>query len=180
MQGELRHIQQATGTTFVYVTHDQEEALTMSDRIAVLNRGRVVQCDAPEPIFRRPRTRFVAEFFRGSNVLEAELRPAGGGVEVAVAGARVPLSEAVRPGRRFVAVRGERIRLGETDGMEAHLRLSAVLERITYRGLYSDYRLLLDDGQRLSAAGPHRHDLASGERLPIAIAAEDIVLLEDD
>ena len=65
MQGELTKIQEATGTTFVYVTHDQEEALTMSDRIAVLNRGRCVQVGAPERIFRFPRTRFVAGFFRG-------------------------------------------------------------------------------------------------------------------
>ena len=74
MQGELTKIQDATGTTFVYVTHDQEEALTMSDRIAVLHRGQCVQCDHPERIFRFPRTRFVASFFRGCNVLEVARR----------------------------------------------------------------------------------------------------------
>src|SRR2546421_436032 len=58
MQAELKHIQQKTGTTFLYVTHDQEEALTMSDRLAVLHDGACVQCDAPERLFRRPRTRF--------------------------------------------------------------------------------------------------------------------------
>src|SRR5215510_14546505 len=73
MQSELKHIQRKTGTTFLYVTHDQEEALTMSDRIAVLNRGVCVQCDEPEALFRRPRTRFVAGFFRGCNVVRAEL-----------------------------------------------------------------------------------------------------------
>ena len=69
MQIELKRIQETTETTFLYVTHDQEEALTMSDRIVVINRGKSVQCDAPEALFRRPRTRFVAEFFRGCNVL---------------------------------------------------------------------------------------------------------------
>ena len=64
MQIELKHIHQRIGTTFLYVTHDQEEALTMSDRIAVLDRGRCVQCDAPERVHHKPRTRFVAEFFR--------------------------------------------------------------------------------------------------------------------
>ncbi len=178
MQGELRNIQQTTGTTFVYVTHDQEEALTMSDRIAVLNRGRVVQCDAPEAIFRRPRTRFVAQFFRGSNVLEAEARPHDGVVELTVAGTHVE-SRAPAPahaGRCLLAVRGERIRLGET----AALRLPATVEKITYRGLYSDYRLCLADGQRLSAAAPHRQDLSEGQELVIGIAAEDLVLLEED
>ncbi|UCD81207.1 MAG: ABC transporter ATP-binding protein, partial [Desulfobacterales bacterium] len=73
MQTELKHIQRQTATTFLYVTHDQEEALTMSDRIAVLNKGACVQCDAPERLYRKPRTRFVARFFRGCNVIDAEV-----------------------------------------------------------------------------------------------------------
>ena len=72
MQTELKRIQKQTGTTFVYVTHDQEEALTMSDRIAVIDRGECVQCDTPRTLFRRPRTRFVAGFFRDCNLVEAE------------------------------------------------------------------------------------------------------------
>ena len=79
MQAELKHVHRRTGTTFLYVTHDQEEALTLSDRIAVINRGRCVQCDAPERLYKRPRRRFVAEFFRGCNVLEAELAGQGDG-----------------------------------------------------------------------------------------------------
>src|SRR4029079_16653238 len=79
MQGELRRVHRRTATTFLYVTHDQEEALTMSQRIAVINRGQCVQCDAPERLYKRPRTRFVAEFFRGCNVLEPELAGQGDG-----------------------------------------------------------------------------------------------------
>ena len=70
MQAQLKDIQRVTGTTFVYVTHDQEEALTMSDRVAVLNWGHLVQVDEPHALFRRPKTKFVASFFRGSNVVE--------------------------------------------------------------------------------------------------------------
>src|SRR5262249_42695814 len=70
MQSEIKRVHAETGTTFVYVTHDQEEALTMSDRIAVFDRGRCVQCDAPEPLYQRPRSRFVAAFFRGCNIVE--------------------------------------------------------------------------------------------------------------
>ena len=178
MQGELRAIQQSTGTTFVYVTHDQEEALTMSDRIAVLNRGRVVQCDAPETIFRRPRTRFVAEFFRGSNVLAAERR--AGAATLALAGTPLPLAAADAPGNHpLLALRSEHILLGEA-AESAAIRLPAVLEKITYRGLYSDYRLRLADGQTLSAAAPHRHDLNDGGELTIGFAADELVLLEED
>src|SRR3546814_15200495 len=70
MQVELRHLQRAVGITFILVTHDQEEALTMSDRIAVMFGGRIVQCDRPEEIYQHPRTRAVAEFIGGLNFLE--------------------------------------------------------------------------------------------------------------
>ncbi len=66
---ELKRIQQEVGITFVYVTHDQEEALTMSDRIAVMNRGRVEQLGTPEELYDRPTTRFVADFIGTTNLL---------------------------------------------------------------------------------------------------------------
>src|SRR6478752_7023210 len=90
MQVELSGVHKRTGTTFLYVTHDQEEALTMSSRIAVLNGGRVVQCDEPERLYKRPRTRFVADFFRGCNVLRVEpVREANGKPQYRLAGALV-------------------------------------------------------------------------------------------
>jgi len=181
MQGELRNIQQSIGTTFVYVTHDQEEALTMSDRIAVLNQGKVVQCDMPEQIFRHPRTRFVAQFFRGSNVLEAEVCRHGDTIEIEIAGVktRTRAPDSTQNGRQAIAIRGERIRIAEaTAGSD--LVLTSRLEKITYRGLYSDYRLVLSDGQILSAAGPHRHDLRNGQVLEIGMSADDLILLQRD
>jgi ABC-type Fe3+/spermidine/putrescine transport system ATPase subunit len=179
MQGELRNIQQTTGTTFIYVTHDQEEALAMSDRIAVLNRGRCVQCDAPERIFRRPRTRFVAGFFRGCNVLEAEVEWDGEGCVASLCGATIRLPSQFGAGAKAVAIRGEVILLG-TIAEEADLILDARLETVTYRGVYSDYRIRLADGQVLSATLPHRHDLAAGTALRVGIRTADVVLLEND
>jgi ABC-type Fe3+/spermidine/putrescine transport system ATPase subunit len=180
MQGELTKIQEATGTTFVYVTHDQEEALTMSDRIAVLNRGRCVQVDEPECIFRIPRTRFVAGFFRGCNVLDARIERDDGGPALVLAGHRLRLRESEAPaGPKAVAVRGESLLLGEAAG-EADLLLSARLEKITYRGVYRDYRLRLDDGQELSATLTQRLRLAEGSYIQVGIRADEIVLLEED
>src|SRR5215472_4613896 len=72
MQLELKDVHRRTGTTFLYVTHDQEEALTMSDRIAVFDRGRCLQCDTPERLYQRPATIFVARFFRGCNVVTVD------------------------------------------------------------------------------------------------------------
>ena len=181
MQEELRAIQRATGTTFVHVTHDQEEALTMSDRIAVLNRGRCVQCDQPEQIFRFPRTRFVASFFRGCNVLEAEFeRDAAGRTTLVLAGRLLPLEPRAdgRSGPQSVAVRGEAVLLG-TPAAAADLVLPARLESITYRGVYRDYRLRLEDGQELSATLTGRLDLEEGAPVEVGIRAEDVIVLED-
>ena len=180
MQGELTNIQEATGTTFVYVTHDQEEALTMSDRIAVLNRGRCVQVDAPERIFRLPRTRFVAGFFRGCNVLEASLERDDHGATLVLGGRRLAFTRGNGgAGSQGVAVRGENLLLGE-QARGAELVLPAVLARITYRGVYQDYRLRLDDGQELSATLTQRLPLVAGARVEVGIRADDIVLLDED
>jgi putative spermidine/putrescine transport system ATP-binding protein len=73
MQGELKSLQHALGVTFVFVTHDQGEALSMADRVAVFNHGRIEQVGAPKDIYERPRTRFVADFVGGSNVIEPAL-----------------------------------------------------------------------------------------------------------
>jgi ABC-type Fe3+/spermidine/putrescine transport system ATPase subunit len=180
MQGELTKIQDATGTTFVYVTHDQEEALTMSDRIAVLHRGRCVQCDRPERIFRFPRTRFVASFFRGCNVLEVRVAQEDAGAALLLAGHRLSLKErGARAGLRPVALRSESLLLGE-QANGADLVLPAVLDKITYRGVYRDYRLRLDDGQELSATLTQRLPLSEGSRVEVGIRAEDVVLLDED
>jgi putative spermidine/putrescine transport system ATP-binding protein len=103
MQVELKRIQQEVGITFVYVTHDQEEALTMSDRLAVFNQGRIVQVGAPAEVYERPLSEFVAGFVGVSNVLE-------------------------RGGRRFT-IRPEKVRLldGPHDGL--HTEGGVVLER---------------------------------------------------
>jgi ABC-type Fe3+/spermidine/putrescine transport system ATPase subunit len=180
MQGELTKIQEATGTTFVYVTHDQEEALTMSDRIAVLNRGRCVQVDEPERIFRFPRTRFVAGFFRGCNVLEVGVERERGGGALVLAGRRLPLATGdALAGSGAVALRGESILLGEA-AKAADLVLPAQLLKITYRGVYRDYRLRLEDGQELSATLTQRLAFAEGSPVEVGIRAEEIVLLEED
>src|SRR4051794_37691753 len=79
LQVELKRIQRDVGITFIYVTHDQEEALTMSDRIAVMNRGVVEQCDVPESVYDRPRTTFVAGFIGVSNLMPGMVVSANGG-----------------------------------------------------------------------------------------------------
>lgn len=180
MQSELRAIQGRTGTTFIYVTHDQEEALTMSDRIAVLNAGRYVQCDTPSEIFQRPRTPFVAEFFRGSNILNATFSEKGDCRFVVVADAVAKLPTTARSGDvGKVAVRGEAILL-DADGSAGDMRLTAVITKVTYRGLYTNYELELPDGQSLIATKSGRSELKEGGAVAVIIPADEITVLEAD
>jgi putative spermidine/putrescine transport system ATP-binding protein len=128
MQIELKRIQQEVGITFVYVTHDQEEALTMSDRLAVLNRGRIEQIGQPAEVYERPASEFVAGFVGVSNVLE-------------------------RDGRRFT-VRPEKIRLLEHDEGApegAHIE-SGRIGDVVYAGMTTRYHVDLDEGGRLIVA----------------------------
>jgi ABC-type Fe3+/spermidine/putrescine transport system ATPase subunit len=182
MQAELAHIQQKTGTTFLYVTHDQEEALTMSDRIAVLAQGACVQCDAPERLFRRPRTRFVADFFRGCNILDADLlgREADR-VRLRIAGRVVtaPLDGVVLPDRPRieVAIRAEHLRVGRSaEGCAT--RVEATLVEVIYRGTNVDHIVELLDGQRVVATATRREADGTGGPVIVGFDADDVIPLE--
>src|SRR4029077_3070279 len=121
MQLELKRIQAELGTTFVYVTHDQEEALAMSDRIAVMNGGKVEQIGSPREIYEHPDTAFVADFIGSLNALELTFDEVVGDYAVARLGEGervvVPVGSDVRAGDSLrVAVRPERVKIGPVDG----------------------------------------------------------------
>jgi spermidine/putrescine transport system ATP-binding protein len=157
MQVELKRIQQEVGITFIYVTHDQEEAMTMSDRIAVMNRGRYEQLGDPEALYERPQTRFVAGFLGVSNLLAATPDGATDGY----AGFRLHDGTAVRVPRALVAdqagplaigVRPEKIRLAETNATVAASlnRLTGVISDASYLGVSTQYIVRLPDGNRVT------------------------------
>ena len=129
MQLELKRIQHELGTTFVYVTHDQEEALAMSDRIAVMNGGRVEQIGGPREIYEHPQTAFVADFIGSLNALDLTVDEVVGGFAVARVGERervvVPVDAGVRAGDSIrVAVRPERVQVAPVGGRRARGRVS--------------------------------------------------------
>src|SRR5438132_8670110 len=116
MQLELKRIQSELGTTFVYVTHDQEEALAMSDRIAVMNGGKVEQIGSPREIYEHPQTAFVADFIGSLNALAVDVGELVGGFALTRLGEHeriiVPVGDGVRPGDTLrIAVRPERIQI---------------------------------------------------------------------
>ncbi len=181
MQLELKHIQRRTGTTFFYVTHDQEEALTMSDRVAVLNAGRCVQCDVPELVFTRPRTRFVAQFFRGCNVLDAKLETPGPNAVVRVGGVLLDCdapASATRGGILGLAIRNEHLRVGE-QASSLPVQLPATLEELIYKGTTVDHCLRLADGQRIVATSTRREVETPGQAVVVGLDPARVVLLED-
>jgi putative spermidine/putrescine transport system ATP-binding protein len=133
MQLELKQIQQQVGITFIYVTHDQEEALTMSDRLAVFNRGRVEQVGAPAEVYERPATAFVAGFVGTSNLLRGDV-------------ARAIIGDA-----GTYTVRPEKIRLAEPDDPTASDETSALgaIRSVVYLGPDTRYVVALDAGADL-------------------------------
>jgi len=145
MQVELKRIQQEVGITFIYVTHDQEEAMTMSDRIAVMNKGHYEQLGDPESLYERPSTRFVAGFLGVSNLLPATVT----GRDGTYANARLADDSAIRVPSALVdgnakvsiGVRPEKIRLSElsASGPSGHNRLTGVVRDASYLGVSTQY-----------------------------------------
>jgi spermidine/putrescine transport system ATP-binding protein len=136
MRVELKTLQEETGITFVFVTHDQEEALTMSDRIAVMSQGRVQQVGSARDIYEAPVNRFVADFIGETNLIEVTVPAlAGSRAEVALPGGHqitCPAAPGTLPGKHHLSIRPERIALvplGTTPGA-----LEATVERIVYLG----------------------------------------------
>jgi putative spermidine/putrescine transport system ATP-binding protein len=158
MQFELKQLQRKIGVTLVYVTHDQEEALTMSDRIAVMDRGRVAQVGAPREIYDHPATRFVSDFIGDSNLLEgtAERVEPGRVAIVTADGARlVAAGLDVAPGDRVtLAVRPEKVRLVADGGAPENV-FAGTVESVNFQGDATLYRIALASGRLLLALVPN-------------------------
>lgn len=147
MQIELKRLQTETGITFVFVTHDQEEALSMSDRIAVMNEGRILQIGTPQTIYENPSERFVADFIGGTNFLSAEVvsTNADNAVIELTSGARttarLPDSELSNQ-QITIAIRPEYARFSEDQSA----LLNGRVENLLYSGTDTQYRVQIDDG----------------------------------
>jgi len=193
MQLELKSIQRKLGITFVYVTHDQEEAMTMSDRIAVFNRGVIEQLGTPAEIYERPKTSFVADFIGAANVLSARLIEVRHGmlrlkleneVELEVPCAQEP---PVGVGQDMkVAIRPERIEVHyreEASQGSGCVRIRATLIDNVYLGNASQIFLLpfRRPGKVLLAVSMdalHRHRRESGATVWADIRPQDVLILE--
>ena len=164
MQIELKRMQRDTGITFVFVTHDQEEALTMSDRIAVMSAGHILQVGSPREIYDRPASRFVAGFIGESNFLKARIVEPGPPARVTLAGGGeelIELSDHASPGSEvMLAVRPENVQITTKKNATA---LSGTISNLIYFGTDMHCHVTLDSGEEVVARIPS--GLAEGEGL---------------
>ncbi|GAC1030344.1 ABC transporter ATP-binding protein [Pseudomonas sp. No.21] len=168
MQSELKKLQRQLGITFIFVTHDQSEALSMSDRVAVFNKGRIEQVDTPRNLYMQPATPFVAEFVGTSNVLR-------GAVALELTGNEQPFS-----------IRPEHIRFATAEAaLAGEVQISGLLHDIQYQGAATRYELRLDNGQNLCISQANNQWQAAapsfqpGERITVRWAREAMVQLSE-
>ncbi len=155
MKIEIKRIHHDVGVTVLYVTHDQEEALTMSDRVALMNRGRIAQVGSAEDLYERPASRFVADFIGESNLLEGHVEFAHGGpVFVDGTGVRLPVGvgpPAPRAGEQYtLMVRPEKITLSPAEGDAqdgpADPSLAGLVDDVVYVGEFTRFRVRVAPG----------------------------------
>jgi spermidine/putrescine transport system ATP-binding protein len=181
LQVELKSLQREVGITFVYVTHDQEEALTMSDRLALMLDGRVEQLGTPREVYEHPRTTFVADFLGVSNLMRAH---ASGDGRVEVGGIVFAASAGDTSARGVVrlTIRPERVRI-EPPGEGGVNRVAARIERFVYLGSTTQVFVTLPGGDRLQALVANSGDVEEydvGAEVTACLPPEALRVLADD
>jgi len=183
MRGELRRLVKSTGTTAVYVTHDQTEALSMADRIAVMDDGRIVQTGTPEELYDRPATHFVADFLGEANFIEGTVKTSNDPVEIETPSGTILAACGFAPGTPVTCcIRPERIRVLSAEGHPPspnESSLSATVETTTFLGDIRQYTCRLSEQVRwkvttLAGATP---PISVGQKVTLLISSQDVAVL---
>jgi spermidine/putrescine transport system ATP-binding protein len=187
MQQELRRLQRELKSTFIFVTHDQTEAMAMSDRIAIMQNGRILQASTPNEIYERPHNRFVAEFIGSTNLLTGEVVAAdNGGCQVRSGNLLVACDTQpnIRQGQTVtLAIRREKIGLGPRagNGDEIALGLGRITDK-TYLGAMLEFEVALTDGRRLVAQLPNlsqNFKINIGDQVTVVCPRDGVRVLAD-
>ena len=184
LQIELKELQQQVGITFIYVTHDQEEALTMSDRIAVMSAGRVEQVGPPQALYEEPATTFVADFLGVSNLMTATAQgESNGRCKVALGEFKLYASngDVSTTGETRIVIRPERVRL-EAHESTGENRIPGMVERVIYLGNGNQIIVGLAHGERIQALVQNTGDelaYRQGDPVKAYLPAEALRVLTD-
>jgi spermidine/putrescine transport system ATP-binding protein len=185
LQVELKALQEEVGITFIYVTHDQEEALTMSDRIAVMSNGRVEQIGPPAEIYEQPSTAYVADFLGVSNLMNASAEgPSGERCRVKLGDLTVEAGQGDLDARGPVklCIRPERVDV-EAQGSGGENRLPGIVERKVYVGSVIHGLVTLASGEKLQAwvtnDGQHSFPFEAGQAVSVHFPPEALRVLQD-
>ncbi len=186
MRMELKQLQKKLGITFIYVTHDQEEALTMSDRVAVINAGRIEQIGTVNEIYYKPATRFVASFIGDTNIVEAEILQSDsgkllcrveGGLEL-----KINQPDTKPTSRLLLSLRPEKIRLHRTDSGGLNC-FPCRIAMETFKGAMDEFTLVTTSGLELGAIlandGTPGEDFHEGDQVFASIQPEDIHIVAE-
>ena len=179
MRFEIRRLHDRYRYTTVYVTHDQAEAMTTADLIAVMNHGKVEQLGPPEEIYSRPRSEFVARFIGGANILRGSALDEA---RVSVAGSTLRTTGRTLTAGKPVAlsVRQHEIVLAAGKPQSEDNHLNAVVTRQVFLGSARDYTVVLDDKTELRVTAPPGHNIAPGERVWLHLPAEQLRALAEE
>ncbi|WP_277656755.1 spermidine/putrescine ABC transporter ATP-binding protein PotA [Seleniivibrio woodruffii] len=189
MQTELKHIQRKLGITFIFVTHDQEEALSMSDRVVVMNEGVIQQDATPKEVYENPKNMFVAKFVGEINVLQATIeKTEAGKLRANVEGRQCSLTRKhsfVEGDKVKLLLRPEDIRLEHIKDADSDYPLQGIIEETTYKGATLDSIVRLDSGTQIMASEFFDEDdpefeYKSGEKVAVKWVDGWEVLLPDD
>ncbi len=186
MQLELKHLQRKLGLTFVFVTHDQEEALTMSDRIAIINQGRIEQLGNASEIYHKPRTPFAADFIGQANLLSSTIVGRNGttakvcietGLELVVSSTDLPAGAT----KALVSIRPEKIHISRVPLMAENVFPARIEEEI-FQGATDQLRLVTDHGTRLHALVANesatQEAFHEGDRVFCSLHLDDLVIVQ--
>jgi len=179
MQIELRRVQRSLKATWVYVTHDHEEAMTMSDRVAILNEGRLLAVGDIKTIYEKPCSRFVAEFLGEANFFEARVTQVAEGKTLLDTGSMLLLAPS-KPGLREgeiiqVMIRPEKIKLAKRE--EPINRSKGKVLDLTYKGAFVDVKFETEHGYVMLARFTSTESINIGDTIEVAWSAEDVIIL---
>jgi len=170
VQVQLRRLQQQLGLTFILVTHDQDEAMAVSDRIALMRMGRLEQVGTPEEVYERPRTRFAAEFLGAANLIQGGRIPMG----IETGFGRLALGQTPPWDQGYVAIRPERVRLSDVEPRRNGIRVR--VREAVYRGAYQEAWLEPCELRVRTAPHPVLHP---GQELWAELPVEALVVLDE-